>query len=352
MKAVMYVSFLVGAGASIKAINGLGNFEIEITEIIRDYQAEPSREKLNRISEKLNEFIRKSVTPNKILFQKNLSKFEKTRETLGEYKQFLKLIYNLILLRASDKLPKKINIFTTNYDLFFKTALEELRLNYNDGGNGNLKRYFESKNFQKRITLMSDSYSYEYESPIFNIVKIHGSVNWFLDRENIIITNNLSIPIINNSDINSNGFLKENTNVPIILPTKQKFVRTLMEHIYYDLSRFFANELERKNSILICFGFSFADEHIRSMTLRALGNPSLTIYCFPFSYADEQSILQYFDGHENFKVVRIHNSSTISHEGNFVYANKTLTAEGRINCDFKNFINIFEHIYIQVAGGE
>jgi len=70
----------------------------------------------------------------------------------------------------------------------------------------------------------------------------------------------------------------------VINPTKEKFRFTLLNHIYYDLLRMFSNELEKENSVLFVMGFSFADEHIREIALRAANsNPTLIIYILAHS---------------------------------------------------------------------
>ena len=65
----------------------------------------------------------------------------------------------------------------------------------------------------------------------------------------------------------------------IVNPTKKKFEDTTLNQTYYDLLRIYANELEKENSVLFVLGFSFADEHIRDLTLRVANtNPTLKIY--------------------------------------------------------------------------
>ena len=41
--------------------------------------------------------------------------------------------------------------------------------------------------------------------------------------------------------------------------------------------RIYANSLELENSLLIVFGFSFSDEHVREVTVRALRNATLKV---------------------------------------------------------------------------
>lgn len=341
------VNFIIGAGASIGAIKTLGDFENDITKLIKDFQRENSIDSKQAIANKLNLFLKCSIDPNKSLIDGNVNVEKGVNDTLNQYKRFIQIIYKLLLLRGSDRLPKKINIFTTNYDLFFECACEELRIIYNDGGIGNIKRYFSSKNFQKRVYQLSDSYSFEYETPVINLIKLHGSLNWYLNDKDsdIYIKNEICVSELNIEKIDDKGFIVENTNVPIILPTKQKFIRTLMEHTYYDLARFYSNELEREHSVLFCFGFSFADEHIRSITQRALGNPSLSLLIFPYSVEDELKMIEYFSNFPNVKIIRIEKNDESTKVD---YVSEEKCADNRKNINFNTFIEIFNNILTEV----
>jgi hypothetical protein len=79
-------------------------------------------------------------------------------------------------------------------------------------------------------------------------------------------------------------FLEEYDKLSIVNPTKGKFQQTVLDQKYYDLIRIYANELERENTLLFVMGFSFADEHIRDLTIRvANSNPTLMIYIFAYT---------------------------------------------------------------------
>lgn len=54
-------------------------------------------------------------------------------DTMSDYINFLNTISKLIIDRKTTVLSKQVNLFTTNIDIFFETALEDLELNYNDG---------------------------------------------------------------------------------------------------------------------------------------------------------------------------------------------------------------------------
>ena len=73
----------------------------------------------------------------------------------------------------------------------------------------------------------------------------------------------------------------------IVNPTKRKFSQTVLDVHFYELMRMFSNNLEKENTILFVMGFSFADEHIRSIVQRALKtNPTLMVIIFSYSDAE------------------------------------------------------------------
>jgi hypothetical protein len=70
----------------------------------------------------------------------------------------------------------------------------------------------------------------------------------------------------------------------VVNPTKDKFRHTIFNYTYYEMLRIFSNELEKDNTVLFVMGFSFADEHIREIVLRAANsNPTLMIYVIAYS---------------------------------------------------------------------
>jgi hypothetical protein len=69
----------------------------------------------------------------------------------------------------------------------------------------------------------------------------------------------------------------------------------LLNQYHYELLRIYANELEKENSVLFVMGFSFADEHIREITLRAINsNPTLIVYIFCHSSDSKERYESYF----------------------------------------------------------
>ena len=123
-----------------------------------------------------------------------------------------------------------------------------------------------------------------HEVPVFNVYKLHGSISWKEDEEKIILNRDFEIS-------NYTNYEDIEQKLSIIIPKKTKFSITTLELQYYDLLRMFANELERKNAVLLVMGFSFADEHIRTLVQRSLtANPSLQIFIFCYDENAKQVI--------------------------------------------------------------
>jgi len=72
----------------------------------------------------------------------------------------------------------------------------------------------------------------------------------------------------------------------VVNPTKDKLRHTLMNQTYYELLRLYSNELEKEITVLFAMGFSFADEHIREITVRA-ANANSTLMVHVIAYTSE-----------------------------------------------------------------
>ena len=91
-------------------------------------------------------------------------------------------------------------------------------------------------------------------------------------------------------------FLAEYDKLIMVNPTKHKFQETVMDMHFYELMRLYSNSLEKENSLLFVAGFSFADEHIAKLTMRAANsNPTLQIIIFAFDENDIDDFKKYLE---------------------------------------------------------
>lgn len=317
------INFLIGAGMSAPYLKSLGPIEELLTDLEKQ-DINDDEKKVIRAS------LYKKFFDDVIL--KNLDILtgsEESKKVLGNYGDFLRSINRILLNRKNTIHTKQINIFTTNVDIFLDKALETMGLEYNDGFSGRFSPKFNLNNLKKSYFKTSLHYDNTSEIPVFNLLKIHGSLTWLEENNdgNIFFSDNLflveeikkekiedtyliQIPDgciksdceqencndqdhkIKIQDLSKtakgkksneqmDSFMKSYEKLSIINPTKEKFKTTLLNKTYYDQLRIYANELEKENTVLFVMGFSFADEHIRDMTIKvAESNPTLVIYVF------------------------------------------------------------------------
>lgn len=307
------INFLFGSGMSAGYLGILGNIEQLLTDL--DKNEDVKKEKKNFIRASiLKKYFDEAIVKNLNII--NECKHTKLVSTLNSYKDFFRIVNELIALRKNGLLTKQVNIFTTNIDVFLEKGIEETGLESNDGFSRGFKPKYDLSNFKKSIFQKSPHFDNSTEIPIFNILKIHGSLTWSKQNdESIFFDNTLSqvtkvreIIAPKLLDVSVNGdkkdslesllekcttsisfdgygnFLEEYDKLLVVNPTKAKFQETVLNQKYYDLLRIYANELEKENTLLFVMGFSFADEHIRDLTIRvANSNPTLMIYIFAYT---------------------------------------------------------------------
>lgn len=302
------LNFLIGSGLSSPYLRTLGDIELLLTQLAD-----------KELGTDQDTFIRASLYKRYFdgAIAKNIQMLQADKDSaavLLNYRNFVDLINSILLRRKSTILSKEANIFTTNVDVFLEKALEDVGVEYNDGFNGRFQPSFSLSNFKKSRSKRSLHYDNIAELPVFNLLKLHGSLAWQLVGENNIafsvalagvqevaenrvpagtlldIADDATIDGLLASSVGKttgdsiNSFLECYERLLIVNPTKEKFKQTLLNQTYYELLRMFSNELERENTVLFVMGFSFCDEHIRELTLRAANsNPTLAIYVIAHS---------------------------------------------------------------------
>ncbi|EDB1280060.1 hypothetical protein F9C47_00005, partial [Listeria monocytogenes] len=104
------------------------------------------------------------------------------RQVFENYEKFIKNGLNILRTEGYQN-PKRMNIFTTNYDLFFENVFDSLVLEnplnfFNDGSRGFIDKYINIENYHLNVSHSGVQDNYKKEIPSFNLVKLHGSVSW------------------------------------------------------------------------------------------------------------------------------------------------------------------------------
>ena len=269
-------------------------------------------------------------------FSPDAVKDEKGLANLANYETFLTTLLGLLDRRKD--LNRKINIFTTNYDGCLAHSADRILAKgshdfvVNDGTSGFHKKHLHAKNFS---TFQCQTGIFErtnYGIPQLNIIHLHGSVYWSKSGEKIEVkyTNDFKsllnpsvttkikkfstylatdggttagIPVVSFSRSQMERFWADYNKLPIVNPTKWKFHETVFEEHYYQMLRLLSYELEKPNSILITFGFSFADEHILKLVQRSLSNPQLQTFICCFSQKSAKAMTEEFRLWKNVKII-------------------------------------------------
>lgn len=184
---------------------------------------------------------------------------------LDLYKEF----YRKLLTRNST-LPR-LNIFTTNYDLYSERAMDDLGIHYVNGFTGGIQKFFNPAIFNYALAEKMDLSQSKWSviDNFFYLYKLHGSVNW--------IENNTDNKLFKVKEIQDPTFdkLKDEETI-MIHPTPLKYNVSLGSP-YSDLFREFQRKLMSNNNILVTIGYSFSDEHINNLIFQAFTIPSFRL---------------------------------------------------------------------------
>lgn len=324
------INFLIGSGSSRPLLETLGDVEVWLTKLAQEG---------DDLSEVQKKALRASIY--KAYFDKaigrNLTKLpdDRYKDTIKQYETFLSTLNEILNRRGNRLSPKQVNLFTTNVDTLIENAAEEVGVEFNDGFKGSVNQIFDETNFRKSISKTSLHFQSVAELPVFNLYKVHGSINWekisdgrvgndyklaqvkkisdalggiasdqFVDTDYVDagVTKSYTYNELKNAikalaiakDDQYDNFLAEYDKLIMVNPTKHKFQETVMDMHFYELMRLYSNSLEKENSILFVTGFSFADEHIANLTMRAANsNPTLQIVIFAFDDAQIEKFKGY-----------------------------------------------------------
>lgn len=318
-----HINFLYGSGLSRPYLATLGNIEIWLTKLSEDLSNQTYRKVMEAS-------LYKAYCDGVILRNLFFSSYDSNLlETKNAYLAFFLACNGLMNKRNSQLLNKQVNLFTTNIDLLVEESMTNSGIEINDGFRGTIKPVYNESNFQISISKSSLHFHKQSEVPLFNLIKIHGAVNW-VENDNAIQSDTLQLYRINEAlkKIDKDYFvdlykadraektfdevkteaekiaksLPDNIyddffdcykKIVMINPTKEKFRTSVLDYHFYELMRIYSNALERENSLLFVMGFSFADEHIAQITKRAADtNPTLQVIVFAYDDNEEEAYKQ------------------------------------------------------------
>lgn len=165
----------------------------------------------------------------------------------------------------------RIKLFTLNYDLLFEEAANNSGFTIIDGFSFSYPRTFSGKYFDLDIvnrekTRIKNEES--FDSKVFHLYKMHGSLNWHKDGDKIKQTEKPKNPLI-------------------IYPANDKY-ESSYEQPYFEMMSRFQQVLRKENTLLIVIGFGFGDKHIQNVINEAVDqNSSFHLTIINFKEKDE-----------------------------------------------------------------
>ena len=310
------INFLYGSGISRPYLSTLGNIEKWLTKVAEDDGKETYKDVIKAS-------LYKAYCDGVILKNHYFYHDKDFLETKSAYTDFFSVCNELMNKRNAQLLNKQINLFTTNIDLLAEETLEKSGIELNDGFRGTLKPAYNESNFQISLSKSSMQFHKQAEVPMFNLIKVHGAVNW-KEQDGTIRSDTMLMYYVQQAldkidkdyfvnlykangtektydevkteaddialhlpDNAYDKFFDAYNQIVMINPTKDKFRTSVLDYHFYELMRIYSNALERENSLLFVMGFSFADEHIAQITKRAADtNPTLQVVVFAYSDKD------------------------------------------------------------------
>ncbi len=154
-----------------------------------------------------------------------------------------------------------VEIFTTNYDLFFEQALERAKVPYFDGFSGASEPFFDPASVSNN----------DLPSSWVRLWKVHGSLGWSTNSKGEVIR------------------AGQRQATHLVFPEHLKYDQTQKApySALFDRLRLF---LLTPDTLLIASGFSFADAHISARIDECLAaNPTASLFAFQYKQLDEET---------------------------------------------------------------
>ncbi|MFN8619855.1 MAG: SIR2 family protein [Chloroflexota bacterium] len=145
----------------------------------------------------------------------------------------------------------RAKVFTTNYDLAFETAASRSRFVVIDGFSHTYPQQFDGLFFNYDVVIRGQGAAMtDYVPNVFHLYKLHGSVDWRRQGQEVVRDAAVSNP-------------------HIIYPRQGKYEASYSQPFIEMMTRFQTSIREPNCTIVVC-GFGFGDAHITQPLLAAI----------------------------------------------------------------------------------
>jgi len=222
-----------GSGATIPfGLPSMGDLRKKLEKIVPELKENENLEKIiGEIADKQKfKEVKKIIW--KTVYEKDICLMKRLYKDKNEGKPVKRMIEKFI-----EPHPQVLNIITTNYDRVLEYVLAINKYKFSDGFSGQNLSIFDENNLKNKN--------------IINLIKVHGSLNWFKSNEEIIFI----------SSINYEEIIKNGSVIPLIIaPSKKKFEETYQEPFRTLIQK--SDEIINNSKSFFVVGFGFNDEHL------------------------------------------------------------------------------------------
>lgn len=199
-------------------------------------------------------------------------------KTVKLEKAFNYLVSFLMSFSSRTGTRDRLQIFTTNYDRFIEAGAEVAGLHLLDRFVGSLAPIFRSSRLDVDMHYNPPGIRGEprYLEGVARFTKLHGSLDW-VNTEKSIRRMGLPFGAENIEPYLKAPGLKDAEALRLMIYPNSAKDRETAAYPYVELFRDLAAAVCRPNSTLICFGYSFGDEHINRVIEDMLTIPSTHI---------------------------------------------------------------------------
>lgn len=214
----------------------------------------------------------------------NRAQSEQVKKVKGRVAAFNYLVSFLMSFASRSGTRDRLHIFTTNYDRYIEVGAEVAGLRLIDRFIGTLAPIFRASRVDVDLHYNPPGIRGEprYLEGVARFTKLHGSVDWVHCHGEI---RRIGLPFGVNDIapyLQAPGLKGATALHLMIYPNPAKDVETLF-YPYSELFRDFAAAICRPNNTLICYGYSFGDEHINRIIEDMLTIPSTHLVIISYS---------------------------------------------------------------------
>lgn len=214
---------------------------------------------LNNLSESRTKRIQKFLNQAKKIILEETNFIHKVeKNSWASHNTFIRT------LRKRSPKQKRLQLFTTNYDLAFETAASNMGFIVIDGFEFSKPQRFNPAWYNYDIVnrTQASEKGGAYLSNIIHLYKMHGSVDWTRTEQGVY---------------KKDSILSEKTEPVFIYPSSAKYQNSY-DSPYLDMMAAFLEAVQKPKTAVLCVGFGFNDKHINNAITMALRtNPELML---------------------------------------------------------------------------